>query len=242
MKNLGALANQADKTIVLPGLVEVRERLREKLSEYHARIERYKESNAVDDLGVIIKPDSVLLDSIYKAAIVERLLAEGGVDTGRLRQELNDRFKGYLSEDVYQNAVNVIDDYMRTGGLRTEGGSGFLDESLFTSLIGEAAALVLPRDRAAQAWLTRRYHEYLGRNLAHEQSGESTVDVPALKRDRYKVRILEQLRAHQTVDLHLLAAEIRDEEGATFDRFEFFGAVAGIRELLRAAEAAASAR
>lgn len=228
--------SSAGRTIEVPEVAEIRERLAEKLREYRGRIDRYRERNRVDDLGIIIKPDSVLLDSIYKAALVDALLQSGTADSAKIHADLLKRFKGFMAEDLFQNAVNVIDDYMRTGGGRTAGGSGFLDDKLFNSLLGADGALVMPTDPRARAWLKRKYHEYLGRNIAYEQSVESTVDLPALKQGRYKTRILERLQSEKSASLRDLANELEQEERGSFDKFEFCNAADAVRGLLLAAQ------
>jgi hypothetical protein len=59
----------------------------------------------------------------YKIAVLEKLLTYGEVDIHELFRELNEKFSG-LDVDAFNNACAVIQDYVKTGGKESHGGTG----------------------------------------------------------------------------------------------------------------------
>ena len=61
-------------------------------------------------------------DSMYKAVILRELLNKGEVNTDAIKSRISD--SGVINEAVFNNAVGVIEDYVKTGGKNLEGGTG----------------------------------------------------------------------------------------------------------------------
>lgn len=91
------------KHINLPDNPETIERLKNKLEDYKQRSSK---------------------DAEYKAIVVEKLLADGKIDTEELCVELWDK-DNKLDVYYFTNACAVIADYCETGGKETRGGTGF---------------------------------------------------------------------------------------------------------------------
>lgn len=230
MKNINI--DYLSEWVTLPDIPALKERLTAKLAEYKERIERYKREYAISSVGVVLDRNGNLLDAIYKSSIVEALLKDGKVNIGELREKLKSDFNGYILDDQFTNAVSVIDDYLRTGGLHTKGTSKFFNEGMFESMLGKASKIELPADPAIASRLRKKYHEYLGRIVDHQRSLDRTVDLGAMKRDRYKATIIDELQEHKRVDLYDLIDKLVKEEGGAFDRLEFYMASARIHQLL----------
>ena len=220
--------------VSLPDVPALVTRLKHKLEEYQQRIEKYKRDYSVDSVGVVVDRNDNLLDAIYKHSIVKALLDDGKVNIGALREQLKRDFKGYMLDDVFTNAVSVIDDYLRTGGAHTTGASKFFNKEMFESILNESGRVALPDDKNIQQRLRKKYHEYLGRIQDYKRSVDKTLDPGAYKREHYKVRIIEELQDKAFVDLNDVIKNLTKSEGAGFDRLEFYRASARIHELLDA--------
>lgn len=224
---------EQNRSIHLPNIPELRHRLNEKLFEYRNRVERLKKMYREEKTGVVIDRDNNILDAIYKAEIVSELLNKHDVNIGQLYDMLQSQFKGYVADEIFLNAISVIDDYLRTGGIHTEGGTVFFTNELLNKLLEEASVIEYPEDAIMRAQIQSKYHEYVGRNVDYEQSSESTIDRAAMKRNTYKIRILSELRKNSRVIVKELAQEITNEEGKIFDRLEFYNAVSQVVDLLK---------
>lgn len=99
--------------IKLPENPEMVERLRAKLEEYRRRLsdDQYKAPYAQQD-------------TIYKIAILEKLLEDGVVDTWDLSRELGDKY-GWFDVPAFESACGVIDNYAKNWGIGNIGGTGF---------------------------------------------------------------------------------------------------------------------
>ena len=97
---------------------ENKSRLVLKLAEYKERLRKSE---------FIINPrDSSRMrdwDTIYKIAITEKLINEGEVKTLDVAKELRYLY-GTISLEYFNNACDVIQDYITTGGKNTTGGAG----------------------------------------------------------------------------------------------------------------------
>lgn len=91
-------------------LMESREILERKLAEYRSRL---------NEFGA---PETQF-DTIYKIAVVERLVETGEVDTQNLSRELVAKY-GTFDTASFNNACGVIADYIKTGGKNVAGGTG----------------------------------------------------------------------------------------------------------------------
>ena len=91
-------------------------KLEDKLLDYRTRLDTLREENP-------FKAPESFTDTNYKIAVLERLLAEGEVDTQQLSRELNEKYGG-LDVKVFNNACAVINDYTETGGDSVRGGTG----------------------------------------------------------------------------------------------------------------------
>lgn len=218
--------------VTLPDVPALITRLKLKLEEYQKRIEKYKREYAVDSVGIVVDRDDNLLDAIYKHAIVKALLDDGKVNMDTLRAKLKRDFKGYMLDDLFTNAVSVIDDYLRTGGAFTSGASQFFNKDMFESILKETSRVDLPEDKRIQQHLRKKYHEYLGRIQDYKRSPTKTLDPGAHKRDHYQVRIIEELQNNNFVDLNNVIKDLTVSEGKDFNKLEFYRASARIHQLL----------
>ena len=112
---------QKSPKIKLPENSEMVQRLQDKLGDYKQRLE-YEESE-IDPYKAPETVFSMLVDTRYKIAVLEKLLNDGEVNTFELSKELNDQ-DGRLDTQAFNNACAVIDDYCKTGGKNVRGGTG----------------------------------------------------------------------------------------------------------------------
>lgn len=225
--------NHLDITLILPDVPELRQRLTEKLDEYNSRVEAYKKKYEVKKLGIVFDRDSNMLDAIYKREIVKALLQSGKVEIREVHDRLFEEFNGYVSEDIFTNAVCVINDYIKNGGKYTLGGSGFFTDEMFKGLLKRSAVLEYPESASKQARLQEKYFEYVGRNADYEQHADATIDRAAMKRNGYKMKILAMLRGKHRVAVEDIARNLLKEEGEVFDKIEFYNALSQIQLLLK---------
>lgn len=64
------------------------------------------------------------LDTRYKAEILQTLLEKGSVNTRRLSIKIWERNHHAYEPGIFENACNIINDYVETGGMNTRGGRG----------------------------------------------------------------------------------------------------------------------
>lgn len=88
------------------------EQLRMKLEEYRRRVFQGRWSA------------EELFDLYLRIVLLEKLFAEGRVNTWGFAEELCGRFGGYPPRQVFNQACAVIDDYCKTGGVNNRGGTG----------------------------------------------------------------------------------------------------------------------
>lgn len=108
--------------IEFPSDQETVKHLQEKLQEYKQRLLDKKKK-----LTPYMAPEVVfnkLADTQYKIAVCETLLLEGGVDVKKLAQELSNR-DAYYDPGLFDNAIRVIDDYIKTSGQSVMASTGF---------------------------------------------------------------------------------------------------------------------
>ena len=213
----------------LPENETLRQRLRKKHREYQKRKQIFMRKHRVDGYGVVIGTDDSLLDTLYKEALLATLLKDGMLRTTRVYQCLKQTFHGYIDEAVFYNAVQVVSDYIGTGGSYTSGGSGFLDKNVFNDLLGETQQIRLPKNIRLARNLRKKYHEYLGRITDHQQHPELPAKKSALVRDAYKARIIDALRTRGIVDVVSLAEELEREYTGKFQYKQFMQAAAVVR-------------
>ena len=210
----------------------MKQRLRQKLDEYTRRIEKYKNKYQAKKLGIVIDRDSNILDAIYKTEIVRPLVETGKADLKKIKEAIIEEFNGYLEEELFSNAISVISDYVTTGGRHTYGGSGFFTDEMFRHLLKQSTVLDYPKSAEQKVYLQKKYYEYVGRNVVYEQKVETTADHAAMKRNRYKVRILGDLQDNKRLFVEELAEELQNKEGRGFDKMEFYNALRQIQALL----------
>ncbi len=227
------LSNQIDTILVLPQVPELKHRLLQKLDEYNKRIKKYKKKYQAKRLGIVIDRDSNILDAIYKSEIVRPLIETGKADLKKIKESLTDEFNGYIEDDLFSNAISVISDYVSTGGRHTYGGSGFFTDEMFKHLLKQSTVLDYPRSSVQKVFLQKKYYEYVGRNVVYEQKVETTADHAAMKRNRYKIRILGDLQENKRLFVEELAEELQEKEGRGFDKMEFYNALRQIQALLK---------
>ena len=217
------------KILRLPGNEKLRTRLREKHLEYLKRRDEFKRKNQVPGFGVLIGKDRTLLDAHYKEILFATMLKEGMVRTTRVYQKLKREFLGYIDDEIFYNAVQVLSDYVYTGGSHTSGGSGFMDRVIFNELLNETEHIRLPKDLRLVRQLRKKYHEYLGRIFDHKQHPELRVRKSILERDAYKARIIDVLQTNGMVDVLELADQLERDCAGNFRYKEYMQAAAVIR-------------
>lgn len=213
----------------LPDEEAIRRRLEEKCQEYDRRRQRYIRKHQVDGYGVLIGNDTRLLDAHYKLALFGALLDEGIVRTTDIYARLKRTFHGYIDDIMFHNAVQVLSDYLSTGGTNTSGGSGFIDKKVFFKVLDGAGEIRLPHDSALNRKLRKKYHEYLGRIAEHDQHPEMQTDRSVLERDAYKAHIIDTLRQRGSVDIETMAFELEEKFKGRFRYRHFLQAAAVIR-------------
>jgi hypothetical protein len=212
---------------------ELKQRLLQKLDEYNKRIKKYKKKYQAKKFGIVIDRDSNILDALYKREIVRPLLETGKADLKNIQETLTEEFNGYIEEDLFSNAISVISDYITTGGRHTYGGSGFFTDEMFRHLLKQSTVLDYPRPADQRVFLQKKYYEYVGRNVVYEQRVETTADHAAMKRNRYKIRILSDLQEQKRVYVEELAEDLQIKEGRGFDKMEFYNALRQVQALLK---------
>ncbi len=213
----------------LPAHKEIRGRLMEKLAEYRRRRLRYVRENQTVDYGVLVGTDKNLLDAHYKETLFSTLLEERVLKVGKVYQRIKSDFRGFMDDALFNNAIQVLSDYLYTGGSNTSGGSGFLNRKMFQELLVDNNQIQLPRDSRLNQKLLAKYHEYLGRIMDSELHPDLQVDKSSLVCDTYKAGIINVMRHQGSVDVRMLAEEFRKKEGKKFQYRQFMQAVEVVR-------------
>ncbi len=213
----------------LPNEDAIRQRLEEKCLEYDRRRARYVSEHQVDGYGVLIGDDKTLLDAHYKLALFGALLDDGVVRTSEIYRKMKKTFHGYIDDLMFHNAVQVLSDYLSTGGSNTSGGSGFLDRKIFFNVLQGADEIRLPRNSKLNRKLRKKYHEYLGRIADHDQHPDLPSDRSVLERDAYKAHIIDTLRQRGSVDIETMALELEEKFKGRFRYRHFLQAAAVVR-------------
>lgn len=97
--------------LLLPDNETRKKQLQIKLFEYKKRISPYR-------------APEMQMSTICKISVLERLLKDGQVDTEELSREMFEVYGSGFSVHAFNNACGVIDDYCKTGGKNTHGGTG----------------------------------------------------------------------------------------------------------------------
>lgn len=97
--------------LLLPDNETRKQQLKSKLVEYKERVSLYRAPEL--QMGVICK-----------ITVLERLLQDGQVNTHELSREMFETYGSGFSVHAFNNACGVIDDYCKTGGKNTSGGTG----------------------------------------------------------------------------------------------------------------------
>lgn len=213
----------------LPVHKEIRTRLMEKLTEYRRRRLRYVRKNQVAGYGVLVGTDKDLLDAHYKETLFSALLEDRVLRVGKIYQKLKSDFKGFMDDALFNNAFQVLSDYLDTGGSNTSGGSGFLNQRMFQELLSDDNQIRLPRNPRLNQQLLAKYHEYLGRIMDHELYPDLPVSINSLTCDTYKANIIDVMRHQGMVDVRMLGEELLKKEGDQFHYQQFMQAVGVVR-------------
>jgi len=102
-------------SIVLPEDGPVRKALEGKLTEYRGRLKNFQSEHPEVPSEVALRGSFSYADSVYKTAIVEKLLEAGKVYLPEVAFEVNKKY-GAFSEPAFFNAAAVINDYCTTEG------------------------------------------------------------------------------------------------------------------------------
>lgn len=97
--------------IIFPKDETRQQQLRDKLIEYRGRIDPY------------LAPERQM-DTIYKIAILERLLHDGRVNIRELSRTMAKTHGSNFDVNLFNNACGVIEDYCKTGGKNLHSGTG----------------------------------------------------------------------------------------------------------------------
>jgi len=111
--DLDRIARRLEKSpvIVLPEDEARKVQLRRKLEEYKKRM-------------LPFRAPEFQMDTICKVAVVERLLRDGQVLTWELSREMVKTYGSGFDPNAFNNACGVIEDYCKTSGQNTSGGTG----------------------------------------------------------------------------------------------------------------------
>lgn len=96
--------------IPLPENKEFKVKLQKKLKEYESRLTK---SDASEKLK---------LDAQHKIAVLGEVLNFGSIDTSKLEKQL--KKNEWFDQEMFENAIFVIADYIQTGGKNISGGTG----------------------------------------------------------------------------------------------------------------------
>jgi hypothetical protein len=91
------------------------------------KLQEYKERLGEEMKNDPYKTPEMFTDTTYKIAVLEKLLLQGEVDTHALSREIHEKF-GNLNTSDFDNACSVIEDYAKTSGKHTTGGTGLIIE------------------------------------------------------------------------------------------------------------------
>ncbi len=103
------MPNEESPVIFFPDNAERRNQLQEKLKEYENRAKHYR--------------SQIHVDSVYKIEVLNCLLKDGQVKTWDLARDMAKKYPDFDVE-VFNKACAVIEDYCKTGGKNTHGGTG----------------------------------------------------------------------------------------------------------------------
>ena len=106
--------------ISLPEDPKMVQQLEDKLQEYHYRLDLLEQ-----DYPNHTPEQIVHTDVGYKVMILESVLEKGSIDAWDLCENFR-KGTSYFDIVKFTNAVSVIDDYCKTGGQNTYGGTGLL--------------------------------------------------------------------------------------------------------------------
>lgn len=88
-----------------------------------AKLTEYKERLATQVMDNPYKAPELFADANYKIAVMENILLNGGANINLLPELLKTR-DGFFDADIFRNACEVIEDYIKTGGREVFGGTG----------------------------------------------------------------------------------------------------------------------
>lgn len=105
------MSQNESPVILLPSNQARLARLKDKLTEYRRRLDAFK-------------PPEQQIGTWMKIEVLEKLLTEGAVKTWDFSRELAEKYRSSFSPYDFANACAVIEDYSKTGGANTSGGTG----------------------------------------------------------------------------------------------------------------------
>lgn len=109
--------------IEFPNDIKIVRSLQNKLAEYRERLQRKITENPN-------KPPEAFADTTYKIKILEELLLNGEVNGEKLFKKITTDSNEAFDFEAFGNAYGVIEDYAKTGGKNTTGGTGLKIENL----------------------------------------------------------------------------------------------------------------
>lgn len=96
---------------VLPEDEARKEKLRRKLEEYKGRLDGFR-------------APELQMDTICKIAVLGKILKDGEVNTWDLSRELSARYGSSYDPYAFNVACDVVEDYIKIGGVNLRGGTG----------------------------------------------------------------------------------------------------------------------
>lgn len=85
------------------------------------------------------------LDTVYKIEILNHLITHGEVSINEILHKLD-----AVDRKIFDNAVGVIEDYIKTGGKNTRGGTGIKSKEALILEIEQKASNIFPNNTSAK--------------------------------------------------------------------------------------------
>lgn len=117
-----SVEKEKSSKIEFPQDIKLVKSLQGKLAEYEERLQKQVKENPQ-------KPPELFADTKYKIAILQELLLKGEVDGEKLFKKITSESNEAFDFGAFDNAYAVIEDYAKTGGKNTNGGTGLKVEN-----------------------------------------------------------------------------------------------------------------
>lgn len=123
IEQLFAQDRKESSKIEFPQDIRIVKALQAKLAEYQERLQKKIKENPH-------KPPEAFADTKYKIAILQELLLTGKVEGEELFKKITNESGEAFDLEAFGKAYEVIEDYAKTGGKSTVGGTGLKVENV----------------------------------------------------------------------------------------------------------------